>query len=562
MALGAIAVCIVIAGCFQFAPPLLMGRFLGVLIAASHHASGGAEAIAARAEMTRLFWAIAASVAAILGFQFGANRTGIWLSSQIGISIRTQLHRAVLGLAFGEHAMLDAGTLQTRIAADSAAIEALFSVALPNIAIQLIFVTGAVALIVSRAPFIAPVVIVPLVILVGAALLLRRATVRLLAENALLTASVSARIAELGHGARAIRLFGREDHQQRRFDDATRRAARSGRMLWTYGGGFQHALILNVSICSYLIWYVGGLTALGAGSSFAVNDLIAFVPIVLLLFQPVYTLAAMLDTIPKALAAAERIARVLDLPAESTAGLDVVPTGGPFVFEHVSFAYVSGCEVLRDCSSQLGQGEFVALTGSSGTGKSTIANLIARLYDPGAGTIRWGPHDACEIAPRSWRRAVGVVAQETFLFEESVRENIRCGRPWIGDGAVESAARIARTDEFIAQLPCGYDTPLGDGARDLSGGQRQRLGIARALAGDPILLLLDEPTSALDAETERAFLDALDGARPGRTVLAIAHRASTIERADRVLHLADGAVAASNDAVETVEETTTTGFMG
>ena len=538
VAVVAIAVCIVVAGVFQFVPPLLMGRFLGVLIGASH---GGANA-AARHELSLLFAAIAAGVVTILVFQFAANRCGMWLSTVIGVDIRARMHRAVLGLAFDERLALDAGTLQTRIIADSGSIEALFSVALPTIAIQLIFVSGAIALLVVRAPFLAPLVLAPLAILVVATLFLRRATVRLLADGARLNAIVSALIAELGNGARAIRLFGRESHQQERFTDATDRATSVQRQLWMYGGGFQHALILNVSLCSYLMWYVGGMNALGPPSGIAINDLIALVPIVLLLFQPVYTLAAILETIPKAFAAAERIATLLDAPAETTAGLDIVPTGGPLVFDRVCFGYVAGTDVLRECSFTIAEGEFVALTGASGAGKSTIVNLIARLYEPRAGTVRWGPHAAHELPPRSWRRAIGIVAQETFLFAESVRENIRCGRPWISDEAIETAARIARADTFIAALPDGYDTVLGDGGSDLSGGQRQRIGIARAIAGDPVLLVLDEPTSALDAETESAFLDALDLARTDRTVLVIAHRLSTIGRADRILHLGDGQI--------------------
>lgn len=518
-----------------------MGKFLSVLVAASNDAAGAG----ARKELTMLFMAIAASVWAILGFQFAANRCGVWLSSHVSLAIRTQLHRAILDMRFDHRSTLDAGTLQARVGADASAIEGLFAVALPTIAIQLIFVMGASALLIARAPFLAPLVAAPIAILVVALLLLRRITAALIAQSASLTAEIAARVAEIGNGARAIRLFGREAHQQQLFTHAAQQSATVSRKLWTYNGGFQHALILNVSLCSYLLWYVGGLNALQPHAPLGASDLIALVPIVLLLFQPVYSLASMLDSIPKALAAAERIAVLLDAPLEPAFGVQAVPNGGTLAFERVAFGYGKGADVLHDCSFSVRRGEFVALTGASGAGKSTIVHLIARLYEPRAGTLRWGSHDASDVAPQSWRRALGVVAQETFLFAESVRENIRCGRAWISDAAIEAAARVARADEFVGALADGYETMLGDGGVSLSGGERQRIGIARALAGDPALLLFDEPSSALDAQTERAFFDALDRARRGRTTIVVTHRASTIARADRVLVLAQGRVVES-----------------
>lgn len=543
-ALLGIASCILVAGLFQFVPPLLMGRFLGVLIAGSHAASD-----ATYRELALLFAAIAASVAAILVFQYGANRGGVWLSTRVTIAIRTQLHRAVLGWQFSERAALDAGALQTRVVADAATVETLFAFSLPTIAIQIIFVTGAIALLVSRAPFFAPVVAVPLAILVAAILLTRRATAGLIAEHAAASGALAGRVAELGAGARAIRLSGRQAHQQRLFDEIALRVAALQRKLWNYTGGFQHALILNVSLCSYLLWYVGGINALRPHGVLSVGDLIALVPIVLLLFQPVYSLASTLDTIPKALAAAGRIAAALDAPAERTSGIDVVPNGGTLRFDDVWFAYVEGTDVLRGCSFEIERGEFVALTGSSGAGKSTVANLIARLYEPGAGCIAWGPYRAQDVSPRSWRRAVGVVAQETFLFAESVRENVRCGREWITDEAIDEGVRVAQADEFVRALPDGYETLLGDGGATLSGGQRQRLGIARALAGAPALLVFDEPSAALDPETEAEFLDALERVRSGRTMLLIAHRDAAVARADRTLELRDGKIVAALKAL-------------
>jgi ATP-binding cassette subfamily B protein len=215
---------------------------------------------------------------------------------------------------------------------------------------------------------------------------------------------------------------------------------------------------------------------------------------------------------------------------------------GTLTFEDVRFGYGDGHEVLRGVTFALAPGDIVALTGSSGAGKTTLAHLACRLYDPHVGTIAWGGRDAARITPRTWRNRIGVVMHETFVFRDTIRENIRCGRPGITDAEVEHAARLAHAHDFIEQQADGYDTVIGNGAGDLSGGQRQRIGIARALAGNPALFIFDEPTSALDADTEDALLDTLVGALDGRALLVIAHRPATIARATRVLALDDGAI--------------------
>jgi ABC-type multidrug transport system fused ATPase/permease subunit len=528
-----VAVCIAVAGLLQFVPPLLMGRVLGVLLAPGDHA-------AARAELTRLFTFVALGVCGILGFQFAANRGGTWLSTAVSFDLRARLHAALLAMDFVERSAIDAGTVQTRLTDDCAAVESFFGTALPTIAIQLIFVSGAVLLLALRAPFLAPLVGLPVIALALAAIALRRATTTLAATHSQRLAAFNARIAELAGAARAIRLLGREAHQQEAFEARARDARETQRRLWVYGGGFQHVLILNASLCAYAIWYVGGLDILGPAPHLAVTNLIAFVPIVLLLFQPVYTLAAMLESIPRAAAAAARIAALESLPREASDGDAAVPGCGTIAFDGVRFAYPGGPEVLHGITFALEPGEIVALTGPSGAGKSTLAHLACRLYAPAAGTIRWDGRDARTIAPRSWRRAIGVVMQETFVFQDSIRENIRCGRPWIDDAAVERAARLAHAHDFILAQADGYETILGNGAGDLSGGQRQRLGIARALAGTPSFFVFDEPTSALDGETEDALLDTLLAALDGRTLLVIAHRPATIARATRVLALDGG----------------------
>jgi ABC-type multidrug transport system fused ATPase/permease subunit len=210
----------------------------------------------------------------------------------------------------------------------------------------------------------------------------------------------------------------------------------------------------------------------------------------------------------------------------------------------VTFAYPvrSDVTVLRDVDLALEPGTITALVGPSGAGKSTVASLLLRLYDPDSGTLRLDGHDLRDLDPQWLRRHIGTVAQEPVLFSTSITENIRYGRPEATSEAVEQAARVANAHDFIAELPDGYDTEVGERGVRLSGGQKQRVAIARALPKDPPILVLDEATSALDAESENLVREALERLMKDRTSLVIAHRLSTVRTADRVVVLDAGEV--------------------
>jgi len=230
------------------------------------------------------------------------------------------------------------------------------------------------------------------------------------------------------------------------------------------------------------------------------------------------------------------------IPTSSGAVLPRVE--GRLALEGVRFAYPSrpDVEVLGGLDLSIAAGEVVALVGSSGAGKSTVAALVGRLYDPVAGTIRLDGHGLRGLDPHWLRRQIGVVAQEPILFSTSVAENIRYGRAGASDAEVEAAARAANAHAFVAAFPEGYSTQVGERGVQLSGGQKQRIAIARAVLKDPRILVLDEATSALDAESEALVRDALERLMEGRTVLIIAHRLSTVVGADRVVVLDGGRV--------------------
>jgi ATP-binding cassette subfamily B protein len=251
----------------------------------------------------------------------------------------------------------------------------------------------------------------------------------------------------------------------------------------------------------------------------------------------------------RGLGAADRVFALMDrtpaMPLEG--GLRPAACEGRIALERVRFAYPTrpDAEVLSGIDLAIESGEVVALVGASGAGKSTIAALTCRLYDPVAGRVLLDGRDLRELDPAWLRARIGVVPQEPILFSASIAENVRYGRPSADDAEVEAACRAAHADAFVRAFPQGYATRVGERGQQLSGGQRQRIAIARAVLKDPRILLLDEATSALDAESEALVQDALDRLMRGRTAVVIAHRLSTVARADRVVVLEAGRVVES-----------------
>jgi ATP-binding cassette subfamily B protein len=245
----------------------------------------------------------------------------------------------------------------------------------------------------------------------------------------------------------------------------------------------------------------------------------------------------------RATTSAHRVFEILDTEPEVTDVEDAVrlePVQGRVTFEHVTFAYDGVRQVLRGVSFDVAPGEFIGLVGPSGGGKTTVVNLIARFYDVTGGSVRIDGVDLRRVETGHYRRQVGMVLQDPYLFHGTVLENIRYGKPEAALDEVIDAARAANAHDFIIKLTHGYDTVVGERGQTLSGGERQRVSIARAILHDPRILILDEATSSVDTETERHIQEALDRLVAGRTVFAIAHRLSTLRKASRLLVFKDG----------------------
>jgi subfamily B ATP-binding cassette protein MsbA len=349
-----------------------------------------------------------------------------------------------------------------------------------------------------------------------------------------------------------VQALDRADYEAARFRRAVERffvaVMRRARLRVSFT-----ALVDAVPVLGTIAVFWIGTHELVAGR-ITLGALLAFVTYLGSLYAPVRTLARLSNQAQAAGASAERLADLLAPDPGPTEAPDAIAIGraeGRVVFERVSFAYRPGRPVLKGVSFEIRPGEMVALVGPSGTGKSTVVKLLLRLYDPTAGRITLDGHELRTLTFASLREQIALVLQDPYIFDGTVRENIRYGRLDAADAEIERAARLANAHDFVAALPQGYETQVGSKGIRLSGGQQQRLAIARALLRDAPILVLDEATSSLDSESEAAIQQALERLTARRTTLVIAHRLSTVRRADRIVVLDAGRVveAGTHDAL-------------
>jgi ATP-binding cassette subfamily B protein len=325
---------------------------------------------------------------------------------------------------------------------------------------------------------------------------------------------------------------------RRKSDDVYDRAIVLARLDAVFNPLLEMLPLLGIAA---VLW-VGGRQAISGHLS--TGTFVAFSAYVVMLVWPLRVLGQRVTTVQKALAASARITEVLEAEPRlvEPRHAEKIDANGDVRLENVRFGHEGDQAVLDGLDLHLAPGESLALVGATGSGKSTVAGLLARLYDPDGGRVLLDGHDLRDLRLADVRRAVALVFEETFLFSESVRENIRFGRPDAGDPDVERAAALAGATEFISDLPEGYDTVLGERGYSLSGGQRQRIAIARAILADPAVLVLDDATSAVDPTKEHEIRAALAEVMRGRTTLVIAHRPATIALADRVAVLEAGRI--------------------
>ncbi|HJZ60995.1 MAG TPA: ABC transporter ATP-binding protein [Miltoncostaeaceae bacterium] len=467
--------------------------------------------------------------------------TSTWVGERFLLGLRTRVFRHVQGLSLDFFERRRLGDTLARLTGDVAAIESFVLSGLVDAlsAVVSIALFTALLFVLSWQLALASLIVLPA--FWAAARWFSRRIKEASRERRRHSGSISAAAEESLGNAPLVQAYNRQDHEAERFHQQGERtfqaqmASTRLRALYSPVVGF--------------IELVGGLVVMGVGTwqlssgALTLGGLLAFLVALSRLYSPVKSLSKLSTTIYSASAGAERVIELLDhAPAVADGSRALGRVAGMVELESVTFTYPGAGPALRDVDLRVEPGSTVALVGRSGAGKTTLAKLLLRFYDPDAGAVRLDGVDMREARLDSLRANVALLLQETLVFDGTIRENIAYGRPEATDEEIERAARAAEAHEFITGLKDGYDTPVGQRGRRLSGGQRQRIAIARALIRDAPVLILDEPTSAMDAESGDRMLTALGRLMEGRTTIVISHDLLLARRADEVVVLDGGTV--------------------
>ena len=477
----------------------------------------------------------------------GCTVFAVWAGTGTAADIRAATFRKVQALSFGNQDKLGTGQLITRLTNDVTQIqEAVMSMLRIMVRSPLLMI-GSLIMAILTAPQLALIPLILMILVLGG-------LVWIISQAYPMFSQVQARIDSLNTvmqenlaGVRVVKAFVRAPHEIRRFN--TTNDGLMGQIMKvvrvTVLTGPLMMTLMSLGIVAVL-WF-GGVQVVQGGMQ--LGQIIAFISYLTNTLMSLMMVSMLILQISRAAASADRIQQVLDSEPDvqdKPGALHEFAAQGRVAFEHVTFSYDggSGDPVLRDINFVAEPGQTVALLGSTGAGKTTLVNLIPRFYDVTGGRVTLDGVDVRDVTQSALRHNIGIALQEAVLFSGSIRDNIRYGRPDASDDEVLTAAKAAQAHDFIMTLPAGYDTLLGQRGVNLSGGQKQRLAIARALLVRPAVLILDDSTSAVDVETETKIQDALDDLMRERTSFVIAQRISTVLKADKILVIDDGMVAA------------------
>ncbi|HEX2034144.1 MAG TPA: ABC transporter ATP-binding protein, partial [Chloroflexota bacterium] len=467
-----------------------------------------------------------------------------WVGQRVIYDLRAALYDHLQSQSMSFYDANQTGQLMSRVTNDVNQVQFFLTMGLARLLNTFITVGVFLGMMVFLDPVLTAVslVVLPLVFFLQMRMSVVMPIYRRMQQRA---ADLNVVIQENVTGIKLVKAFNRESYEAKRFNEVNW-DIREGRMKASLNMAITSPGQEFATYLSAVIIIVFGAWRVMEGA-ISVGTLAAFYSYVLTAWAPVRFISFINQMAQQAMAAGERIFEILDTRLDVTEKPNAIVLPrlkGLVEFERVSFAYGKNPPLLRDINVTVEPGQTLALVGPSGSGKTTLINLIPRFYDVSAGVVRIDGHDVRDVGLESLRSQIGMVMQETFLFNLTIRENIRYGRSDATEEEIEAAARAANAQEFIAELPEGYDTLIGERGVRLSGGQRQRIAIARAILVDPRILILDEATSSVDNRTDYLIRQALDELMQGRTTVVIAHRLSTVRRAHQILVMERGQITA------------------
>ena len=541
---GALSLCLltIVGVLAELVPPKLQQYMVDHILAGGGAPLGAAEAVGDfRTALLVVVLALAASRVMLSGVAFIKGRVATIICVGLTGRLRDELVTKLSSLSIAYYDRHNTGSIVSRVAHDSEALHGLMHQFTDGFLMQTVKLVGVGIMLMLINPKLAMFTLIPVpLVFLGSWVFWNRVYPR---YYRLWDASAKQMSALNGllQGIRVVKAFGQEDEEFQRFQEARKHL--TGLRLWVDITNSSYAASMQIvfSLGGLIVWYVGGRDVIG--NEMTLGELIAFLAYLAMFYAPLNALSSFTTWMTSFLSGSKRVLELLDTPAtieESTNAVHWDQPKGEIRFRNVTFGYDANQPVLKDVSFDVAPGEMIGIVGRSGSGKTTIVNLLSRFYDVQEGSITIDGVDVREIAARDLRQHIGSVLQDSFLFRGTIGKNLCYGRSNATIEQALAAAKAAGAHDFICRQSLGYDTMLGQSGAGLSGGEKQRLSIARTLLYDPKVLILDEATSNIDAESEKMIQDALEKLTSGRTTVAIAHRLSTLRNADRILVFDNG----------------------
>jgi len=544
----------------ELGPPYIMGRIIDDVLgvpAAGVPADGvPADGVAGDPFAFLYLLVIAYAVIRLVSFvlEIFKDRLSVWLGGRVIVSVREDLYENLSRLNMKFYNKRQVGSLISRVSNDTESMMWFLVDGVPYILTNLLLLVGILVLLFVTSWQLTLMVLIPIPLLVIGGGYFWVRLIRAFRTKYYRWGKLVGMAGEMLSSVRVVKTFVQEKREMRRFRSSNEGVFRGDYESEKEAAVFFSTVSMLTSSGMILVWYYGGIAVID--DTFTTGALIMFIAYLWMLYEPLRWFGELNTWSSRAMSGAEKVFEIVDTPAETEDRDDPVEMKdmkGEVEFEGVNFAYEAGKPVLHDISLHVQPGEMIGLVGKSGSGKTTMTNLLCRFYDIDDGGLMIDGVPIRDIGLEDLRRQIGVVLQDSYFFSGSIAENIRYSSPDASLERIMRAARTANAHDFICAKPDGYDTQIGENGKELSGGEKQRIAIARAIIHDPRILVLDEATSSVDTHTEKLIQEAIANLVKGRTTFAIAHRLSTLRRADRLVVLDAGKIVETGTHAELLD---------